>query len=233
MNSKKLILPVMAALLFSTSLAQAETKTDTAPPSAPAVHAESDSATKTSGKKRGPLANMDSNHDGSVDLGEAEAFADAQFKKMDTDNDGFVTFAEMEALHKARREEWAAKRAARSEKAGDEAAADKSDAADKGDKKRAPLSEEARAHMKAKAAERKEKQQALLDKDGDGKVTRAEFVAQALERHKKLDLDGDTKITKEEIQKSHQQRRDSRKAAKDAGEGKAPAADKTEVQPAE
>lgn len=188
MSPKKMILPVVAALLLSTSIAHAESAAE----SKPAEKAATTVDTAPVVKKRAPLENMDRNQDGFVDLSEAEEFAGDQFNNMDDNKDGVVTTEEMDLFHHARRGKWAAKR----DDAADQALA---------------VSEEAQARIKAKAAERGQKHFGMLDTNGDGKVERAEFVSHALNRHKKLDGDGDSKVTKEEIRQSREKMQEARK----------------------
>ncbi len=220
MNQKKLILPVMASLLFSASFAHAQTKADAAPgQTVEAQKGEAADAKKLTEKsaqrsdenpvvkERPRLENMDRNQDGFVDLREAEEFAGDQFDNMDDNKDGLVTTEEMDLFHHARRGMWAAKR----EEGGDKAAP--------------ALSAETQARMKAKAAERGHNQLGRLDKDGDGKVDRAEFTSHALARHKKMDLDGDSKVTKEEVRATQEKMSKERKERRERARAGAPAAD--------
>ena len=55
------------------------------------------------------------------------------------------------------------------------------------------------AERAARAHEAKSKYQKKVDPDGDGKITRDEFMKNAAERHSKNDTNADGKVTKEEV----------------------------------
>ncbi len=186
----KLILPVAAALLLSTAFAHAETAAPvTAPAEKVAPAKDASAAEKPRVTRRPMLENMDRNQDDFVDLSEVEAFTTEQFDLVDDNKDGFITAEEMDTFHHSRRGMW--------EKERDPSKAD------------APgMTPEVQARMKAKAEERRKEHFASVDPDGDGKVTKEEFLNSAIERHKKMDLDGDGKVTKEEIRKLHDERKE-------------------------
>lgn len=194
-KNSKLIFPVVAALLLSASFASAETKA----PVAGAVKAapEGDaSAEKVHVKRRPMLENMDRNQDGFVDLGEVETFTTEQFDLIDGNEDNVITAEEMDVFHHSRRGMW--------EKERDPSQADA----------KVPTSE-VEAHLKTKMDERRKEHFASVDPDGDGKVTKEEFLNSAIVRHKKMDLDGDSKVTKEEIRKLHDERKEKFKARRE------------------
>lgn len=192
----KLILPVAAALLLSTGLARAETAAP-APVAAPvAAPAPADAAPAAAGEpvvtRRPMLENMDRDQDGFVDAREVETFATEQFEQIDNNKDGVITAEEMNIFHHARRGKW--------EKQRDPSKADVPGVTS------APES-----RMKAKAEARRKDHFSRVDPDGDGKVTKDEFVSHAIARHKKTDADGDSKVTKDEIRKQHDERKEKLK----------------------
>lgn len=176
----KLILPVAAVLLFSTGFAYAET-------AVPAGVESAAAAEKPLVTRRPMLKDMDRNQDGFVDLTEVEAFTTEQFDLIDNNKDGIITAEEMDTYHHSRRGVW--------EKQRDPSKADVPG-----------MTPEAAAHLKAKAHERRKDHFASVDPDGDGKITKEEFLNSARERHTKMDLDGDSKVTKEEIRMLHEER---------------------------
>lgn len=66
------------------------------------------------------------------------------------------------------------------------------------------------AEMKKREAEMKKKYREKVDPDGDGKITKEEFMKSAAERQKKLDTNGDGKITKEEVAERRNNKHDVR-----------------------
>lgn len=202
-RNTKLILPVAAALLLSTSLAYAETAASPAAPAekaaaAPAPVAEP-SAEKPLVTHRPMLENMDRDRDGAVDLTEVETFTTEQFELIDNNKDGVITAEEMDTYHHSRRGMW--------EKERDTSKPDVPG-----------MTPEAEVRLKAKAQERRKDHFASVDPDGDGKVTKEEFLNSAIERHKRMDLDGDSKVTKEEIRKLHDERKEKFKERREKNE---------------
>lgn len=121
-----------------------------------------------------PMADIDTDKDGSVSTAESEAHAAKKFEEFDADKDGSVSLDEMEKFHateKAKRE------AARAER----------------------------------EAEMKKKYQAKVDPDGDGKISKDEFLKNAKERHAKMDANGDGTVTKEEAKERRGKRGDGPK----------------------
>lgn len=198
MYQKKLILPALAALLLTTSLAHAE---DTGAAAAKADIAASAASAKDGVKngKRGEhqrkmFETMDGNKDGVIDQAEAEQFTADRFNRIDADKDGRVTADEMANFHKGQREAWAAGRAQ---------AEGKGPTAGKGDKAKADS---------GNSESRGQKFFARLDKNGDGAIDRSEFAAPALARHQKMDSDGDGKVSADEMKKAHEAMRGEKKA---------------------
>ncbi len=198
-RNSKLILPVAAALLLSTSFAHAEPAAPAAAPVEKAAPAPDAAADKTRVTRRPMLENMDRNQDGFVDLTEVEAFTTEQFDLIDDNKDGVITAEEMDTFHHSRRGMW--------EKERDTTKTDVPG-----------MTPEAQAHLKAKAEDRRKHHFASVDPDGDGKVTKEEFLNSAIERHKKMDVDGDGKVTKEEIRKLHDERKEKFKERREKNE---------------
>lgn len=65
--------------------------------------------------------------------------------------------------------------------------------------------------MKGKHQERMAKRLKKIDTDGDGKMSRAEFLAHAEQRFAKMDSDGDGFVTKEEGKAAHKKMRKEHK----------------------
>ena len=57
-----------------------------------------------------------------------------------------------------------------------------------------------------------------LDTDKDGLVTKAEFMAHAEAKFAKMDADGNGSFTKEEAKAKHMEKKEARKARRDAKE---------------
>lgn len=75
-----------------------------------------------------------------------------------------------------------------------------------------------------RAAEMKKKHQEKVDPDGDGKITKEEFMKGAAERHSKMDGNGDGKVTKEEMKEKFGEHRKGRgERMKPPVDGAAPA----------
>lgn len=79
---------------------------------------------------------------------------------------------------------------------------------------------------KKREAEMKKMYREKVDPDGDGKITREEFMKSAAERQKAEDLNGDGKITKEEIVERYKNRSEARKEKVNARKGEGRAAPK-------
>ncbi len=220
-SRKKLILPAAAALLLSAGMAHAETAA--APADAPAVAAEKAAPEgKPVVKRRPMLENMDRDQDGFVDAAEADEFTSDQFDQIDNNKDGFITAEEMDTYHHSRRGIWEKER--------------------KGDVEGAPqMPPEVEARLKARAAAHNKERFSSVDPDGDGKVTKEEFLKHAQERHKKMDLDGDGKVSREELKKLHEDRKEKRQDRREKLEqrksegkmSKPPVKDDTKAAPAE
>lgn len=181
--NSKLILPVVAALLLgSSSMAYAKDAAATAPAQPPV--AEKNDAVKHTG-----FEDRDANKDGFVDMDEIAKFAATQYDSFDADKDGTVTTAEMDEHHSARRALW--------EKKHDQAETD-----------RPKITPEMKERVKARADERRKKYHETIDPDHDGKITKDEFVKNAIARHKDMDSDGDGKVSKEEIRQQHEKRKE-------------------------
>ena len=72
----------------------------------------------------------------------------------------------------------------------------------------------------SREAEMKKKYHEKVDPDGDGKITRDEFIKNAADRHEKMDANSDGKVTKDEIKRPRGERRSHEGPAKS---GEAPA----------
>lgn len=73
------------------------------------------------------------------------------------------------------------------------------------------------------------------DTDGDGSVSKAEFMAQAEERFGKMDLNGDGTVTKDEVdakKEEYKKMKAEKKAAKEAGAAAEKAAEEAAPAPA-
>jgi Ca2+-binding EF-hand superfamily protein len=143
----------------------------------------------------------------SVTRADTLAMAGKRFDRIDTNQDGMIDAAEM-AAHREKMQEWRAKRmAARTAaKAEAEASATAGDAAAK---------TERRERWAKRAGERGSMGERgswlnRLDTDGDGMISRDEFVAPALKRFDRADADGDGVVTPEERAAMREARRASR-----------------------
>lgn len=151
------------------------------------------------GARKGPhggfFERMDRNEDGKVTLSETQSHAAARFDSMDLNMDGFLTKEELEEAHQARKQKMQEKRADKSEKPNKEG--------------RPELTDEQKAEHHKKRSQRKEKMFERSDKDGDGKISREEFLAQGSQHFSKMDTNGDGVVTKEELgeKKKHSKKR--------------------------
>ncbi len=75
------------------------------------------------------------------------------------------------------------------------------------------------AEMKKREGEMKQKYRAKVDPDGDGKITKDEFLKSAAERQKKMDVDGDGKVTKEEAMARRHTKQEAHKEKVKARQG--------------
>ncbi len=116
---------------------------------------------------------------------------------LDTDKDGAISSEES---------------AARANKKFDEIDADKDGSVtmEEMDTYRATEKSKHEERRAGRAAEMRKKHQEKVDPDGDGKITRDEFVQNAAERHVKNDTDGDGKVTRDEFKERFEGRREGR-----------------------
>lgn len=130
---------------------------------------------------------------------EAQARHAEMMKEIDTDGDGAVSSAES---------------AARAEKMFEEIDTDKDGAV---------TPEEMQAHHKAdKERHMMEKRKRMMEKsdpDGDGKISKDEFLKNAAERNARLDSDGDGKVTKDEAKAARKEKGEKMKALREKRDG--------------
>ena len=147
------------------------------------------------GKHGAHFAKMDTDGDGNVTRGEAEAVLAGRFAEIDTNSDTFVSRDEMKAHHEAKRAEMKANWEARKAEAGTEGKRQRGE----GMRKRAM--DPAKAEdWKAKRAEKADDRWAAMDADGDGQLSLAEFTAAHLKAFEKADADSDGVVTTAEIE---------------------------------
>jgi Ca2+-binding EF-hand superfamily protein len=165
-----------------------------------------------------PWAQADSNGDGAIDRAEFDAQRANHFKSTDSDGDGFVTEAELKAFFEAKRAQMEAHR-------GDKAAKmmERLDANKDGKITEAEWPKEGRMSFKnadadsdgAVTAEELTKMRkmhggkdhmARVDADKDGKISTAEWNAQADKMFARLDDNKDGKIDKDEMPRHHKRK---------------------------
>jgi hypothetical protein len=137
---------------------------------------------------------MDANGDGHISHAEYTAGARKLFAAMDANHDGFVTAAEMDAFQAQRKE--AAIRFNVSPSA-DDAGRDPGSGAARADGSVSPH-EVANARGTASAARDSAGKIRLSDRNGDGRLSAAEYEAGATARFARLDADGDGQLSRAE-----------------------------------
>lgn len=129
--------------------------------------------------------------------------------EMDADKDGAVSAEEAEARATQKFEEIDTDK-------------DGSVSLDEMDKYREAEKAKREAEMKKHEDQMKQKYRAKVDPDGDGKITKEEFVKSAAEHQKKMDVNGDGKVTKEEAMERRNNRHEARKEKVRARQGENP-----------
>jgi Ca2+-binding EF-hand superfamily protein len=137
---------------------------------------------------------LDQNGDGRLSRAESAAGARKIFAAMDTNHDGFVTAAEMDA-HRAQRKEAAIR--FRSSPQTDGAVRDPGSGAARADGSASPH-EVANARGNASAERDSAAKIRQSDRDGDGRLSAAEYEAGAAAMFARLDADGDGMLTRAE-----------------------------------
>ncbi len=138
---------------------------------------------------------MDTNGDGHLSRREYAAGARKLFAAMDANHDGFVTAGEMDAAH-ARRQD-AAIRFSSTAGTGSGAGRDPGSGAARADGSVSPQ-EVANAQGAASAEPDSAGKIRLSDRDGDGRLTAAEFEAATVVKFDRLDADGDGSLSRAE-----------------------------------
>lgn len=138
---------------------------------------------------------MDVNGDGHVSRSESVAGAKKLFAEIDANHDGFVTAAEMDAYQAQRKD--AAIRFSSTSQADEGASRDPGSGAARADGSVSP-NEVANARGSASAERDSAGKIRLSDRDGDGRLSAAEFEARAAERFRRLDTDRDGTLSRSE-----------------------------------
>lgn len=125
--------------------------------------------------------------------GDGKAPHEKFMSEIDTDKDGSVSAAKSDAQAAKKFEEFDANK-------------DGSVSLDEMDKHHEAEKAKREAARAEREAEMKKKYQSKVDPDGDGKITKEEFLKNAKERHAKMDANGDGKVTKDEMKKGHGKR---------------------------
>ncbi|MGY6551553.1 MAG: hypothetical protein ACXIT4_06600 [Erythrobacter sp.] len=135
--------------------------------------------------------------DAPVSRDQMMAAANERFDRLDTNNDGVLDAGEIAAAQEKmqeRRAKMREARAARSETAGDEARQGKRE---RRAERMGAGSGDAAGKWQGRGGQRTS-WLARMDADGDGTITREEFLAPALKRFDRADADGDGVVTAEE-----------------------------------
>ncbi|MDE1467397.1 EF-hand domain-containing protein [Aurantiacibacter sp. D1-12] len=127
---------------------------------------------------------MDLTGDGVLNAQDREARALERFNSADANGDGALTFAETQAAREARRAERQERRAERGERG-----------------QRGPRMGRRGGHGGG------ERMMRMADTDGDGSISRTEFMTAAMARFDRADADGDGTVTAEERRAQRAERR--------------------------
>lgn len=131
---------------------------------------------------------MDVTGDGVLDAQDREAHARERFNAADANGDGSLTFAETQAAHEARRAERQERRA---ERGGE----------------RAQRGERGARMGRRGGHGGGERMMRMADTDGDGSISRTEFITAAMARFDRADANNDGTVTAEERHAQRAERR--------------------------
>jgi Ca2+-binding EF-hand superfamily protein len=209
MRAHVLAITVIASFSLCASCGGSQPQTTTPPTASGQAAAQDDDDDDDDAMPHlhGFLAEMDQNKDGKVTLEEAKATAAAHFAAAETNKDGFLDADEMRAMHKGHMQKGAGPRGmARLDKDGngsisrDEAPPrllqkfDELDANHDGSIDKDEMAAMRKGHGKGPAHPG-----AMMDADGDGKVSPAEHAEGAEKMFKMMDMDGDGAITEADV----------------------------------